>query len=138
MEIGSFASPFSYCSQVYVNDALVTDLVIPTGVTEIKSYVLYRSPFTSVTIPASVKELKSLPTAKDTEIGNNLTKINNLVFFKRSGVERIFFNGTEEEWHGYELKLDPFNLDFKGVYVSDPSGDTEYGGKSYRRIELPK
>ena len=60
-----------------------------------------------------------------------------LVFFKRSGVERIFFNGTEEEWHGYELKLDPFNLDFKGVYVSDPSGDTEYGGKTYRRIELP-
>ena len=57
MEIGAYASPFSNCSQVYVNDVLVTDLVIPTGVNEIKSYVLYRSPFTSVTIPSGVSRI---------------------------------------------------------------------------------
>jgi hypothetical protein len=127
--IGSCA--FRFCKNL-------KNIIIHEGVESIEDYAFdCGGLIESVTIPASVKELKSLPTAKDTEIGNNLTKINNLVFFKRSGVERIFFNGTEEEWHGYELKLDPFNLDFKGVYVSDPSGDTEYGGKTYRRIELP-
>ena len=38
---GYLASPFQYADNLYLNDALVTELIIPDGVTEIKDGVFY-------------------------------------------------------------------------------------------------
>lgn len=49
------ANPLYYAHDLYLKGELVTDLVIPQGVTEIKEYAFYDGrDFTSVTIPNSV------------------------------------------------------------------------------------
>ena len=44
-------------SDLYLNGTLITDLVIPAGVTDIKSLVFYDSKFTTITIPESVTSI---------------------------------------------------------------------------------
>lgn len=48
---GSFANPLYYAQNLYVNDEIVTDLVIPENITSIKNYAFYKcSGLTSVTL----------------------------------------------------------------------------------------
>ncbi|MBO7482097.1 MAG: leucine-rich repeat domain-containing protein [Bacteroidales bacterium] len=47
-------NPLSYAHNLYIDNTLVTDLVIPETITEIKSYTFEGACFTSVTIPSSV------------------------------------------------------------------------------------
>ncbi len=54
----SSANPLCYAKNLYLNGELVTELVIPEGVTEIKSYAFYKCTFlTNVTIPDSVTSI---------------------------------------------------------------------------------
>ena len=56
----SSANPLYYDNNLYLNNELVTDLVIPSDITEIKSYAFYYcSSLTSVTIPDSVTSIGS-------------------------------------------------------------------------------
>ena len=52
------SNPLYYAHNLYINNNLVTELVIPEGVTEIKNYAFYRcSALTQVTIPGSVTSI---------------------------------------------------------------------------------
>ncbi|MBE6284981.1 MAG: hypothetical protein E7093_00845 [Bacteroidales bacterium] len=52
---GYSANPLSYAGHLYLNGKLVTDLVIPDGVTEIKDYAFYDcGSLRSVTVPGTV------------------------------------------------------------------------------------
>ena len=54
----SSANPLCHAKNLYVNNELVTDLIIPDGVTTINAYAFaYCSGIKTVTIPASVKEI---------------------------------------------------------------------------------
>ena len=56
----SYANPLYYAGNLYFNDELVTDLVIPDSVTSIGDYAFaYCIPLTSVTIPDSVTSMGS-------------------------------------------------------------------------------
>ena len=54
------ANPLYYAENLYLNNELVTDLVIPSDITEIKSYTFRNfSSLTSVTIPDSVTSIRN-------------------------------------------------------------------------------
>ena len=69
----SYANPLGYAGNLYLNGTLVTDLVIPTGVTSIGMYAFYGCTcLTSVTIPDSV------------------TSIDNDAFFRCTGLTGVY------------------------------------------------
>lgn len=53
----NIANPLSLGAGLYLNGSLVTELVIPNGVTSIGASAFYGSAITSVTIPSSVTEI---------------------------------------------------------------------------------
>lgn len=76
-----FDNPLYYAKNLYLNGKLVTDLVIPDGVTSIGNYAFSDCDgLTSVTIPDSV-----------TSIG--------YYAFSDCGDVEISFSGTKEEWN---------------------------------------
>ena len=78
------ANPLStaYNSDLYLNGELLTDLVIPEGITEIKPYAFYYgSSLTSITIPETV------------------TSIGKYAVYSCENVASIKFNGTVDQWH---------------------------------------
>ena len=57
---GEIANPLCYAENLYLNKDLVTELVVPEGVTEIKKYAFYGyDKITNVTIPGSVTSIGS-------------------------------------------------------------------------------
>ncbi len=59
------ANPMCYADDLYLNNKLLTDIVIPEGITEIKKYAFYNcSTLESVTIPESVTSIGDSAFAK--------------------------------------------------------------------------
>ena len=80
------ANPFYYAKNLYLNGELLTDLVIPDGVTKIKSWVFYNcSGLTSVTIP------------------NSVTSIEDYAFYDCSGLKEIYVKATTPPTAGYYM-----------------------------------
>ena len=53
-----YSNPLYYAKNIYLNNTLVTDLVIPSGVTSIGNYAFnFCSSLTSITIPSSVTSI---------------------------------------------------------------------------------
>ena len=76
-------NPLSYAHNLYINNSLVTDLVIPDIVTEIKSYAfVYATCITSVTIPASV------------------ISIDSSAFLWCNELAYVYYTGNIEQWCG--------------------------------------
>ena len=81
----SASNPLYYANNLYLNGNLITELVIPDGVTSIGSYAFYRcTSLTSVTIP------------------NSVTNIGNSAFYNCKALTSIHFNGTIEQWYAIE------------------------------------
>lgn len=77
------SNPLTNGAKLYVGGEMITELVIPEGVTEIKSFAFqYCSQLTSVTLPST------------------LTTIGDQAFFNCSALTDINFDGTTTEWQG--------------------------------------
>lgn len=81
--------------RLYLNGELVTDLVIPEGVTEIKGYAFYRFSFTSVVIPDSV------------------TSIAYGAFEYCDDLTCVYYQGTADEWNA--ISIDSCNWSLTGA-----------------------
>ena len=100
----SYANPLNNAENLYINDKLVTDLVIPDNVKEIKNYAFYRcTGLTSVTIGNSVKSIgeytfyncKSL---KSITIPDSVTSIGEGAFEYCTGLKKLKYTGTIADW----------------------------------------
>ncbi|MCD8208079.1 MAG: leucine-rich repeat domain-containing protein, partial [Bacteroidales bacterium] len=90
----SVGSPFN-CSNLYLNNKLVEDLVIPSGVTSINSYA-FRSCYSikHVEIPNSVTSIGdgafySCKSLESVEIPSGVTEINYRTFYKCTGLTSV-------------------------------------------------
>ena len=91
----SNANPLYYAQNLYLNNKLITELVIPNGVTSIKNNAfVYCSGLTSVTIPNSVtsignKAFQSCTGLTSVTIGNSVTSIGDEAFYNCTSLTSI-------------------------------------------------
>ncbi len=79
------SNPLFYADSLYVNNELVTNLVIPDTVKEIKGYAFCGNSFTSITIPNSVTSIgggafSNCKLLKSVTIGDSVTSIGDGAF----------------------------------------------------------
>ena len=97
----NFANPLTFAHSLYLNNQLVTNLVIPDGVTSIGRNAFYGcTSFTSVTIP------------------NSVTSIGTYAFSGCSSITSIIWDATAELWSTAQ----PF-ADYKTQIISMTFGD---------------
>ena len=95
---GSYANPLSNGADLYISGKLITELVIPDTVTEIKSYAFYGwTSLTSVTIPSSVTSIGNsafygCTSLTSVTIPSSVTSIGNGAFYGCTALEEINFN----------------------------------------------
>lgn len=101
-------NPFSGTKNFYLNGELVTELVIPEGVTKISdnAFSVVRN-LTSVSVPDSVNEIagsafKGCKNLSTITIGSGLTTIGITAFFECSNLTSIIFNGTTAQWNAVQ------------------------------------
>ena len=87
---------------LYLNGILVTDLIIPDTVTEIKAYTFSNGNFKSVTIGNGVMSIEEkafygCDSLEKVTIGNNVTSIGTSAFEKCTALKEINFNATAME-----------------------------------------
>lgn len=120
------ANPLYEAGNLYVNGELITDLVIPNGVTSVKNNVFAGGNFNSVAIPESVAyigeyafmncknltdvrlpdgvtEISSYAFAhciglKSIFIPDSVTMIDRAAFVACSVLERVYYGGNAEQW----------------------------------------
>ncbi len=100
-----YANPLNYAYNLYVNGNLVTDLVIPDGVTEIKSRAFQNcTSLKCVTIPSSVERIESsafygCSNLETVYFGYGLRFIRKYAFNGCSALESAYYTGSEDDWN---------------------------------------
>ena len=90
-----YANPLYYAKKLYLNNALVTDLVIPDSITSIGSYVFYNcSSLTSITIPDSVTSIGSSAFSGCSIITANIPT-NAISVIPKSTLQTVIINSGE-------------------------------------------
>lgn len=106
------ANPLCYADNLYLNNELVTELIIPNTITEIKDYTFY-----------SCGSLQSVV------IHKGVTSIGEYAFRSCHGLTRVYYKGTERDWT--KISIDSSNVSLIGAmkyYYSEtqPTTDGNY------------
>ena len=100
----STANPLYYGAKLYLNGVLVTDLIIPNTVTQIKNYTFRGcTSLTSVEIPSSVTTIKSnafygCTSLTSVTIPSSVTSIESNAFYGCTSLTSVNYLGTIEQW----------------------------------------
>ena len=114
------ANPLNYARNLHLNGELVTNLVIPDGVTSIGMYALSGcAGLTSITIPDSVTSIGEQAFSGCTgltsiTIPDSVTSIGRYAFYGCTGLTSIKFQGTTAQWYAIETE----GIDGIGVYCA--------------------
>ncbi|MBE6534545.1 MAG: leucine-rich repeat domain-containing protein, partial [Ruminococcaceae bacterium] len=97
-------SYYGYAKNLYLNENLITNLVIPNGVTSIPTSAFYcQSSLTSVTIPNSVTSIGDYAFSycdnlTNVTIPDNVTSIGDSAFSYCDNLTNVYYEGTPEKW----------------------------------------
>ena len=108
---GEGANPLCYAKtkDLYLNGELLTDLVIPDGVTSIGDYAFYGcTSIVSVTIPNSVTSIgeysfQSCKNITSVTIGKGVESIGAWAFARCANLNDIYYRGTSLQWSGISM-----------------------------------
>ena len=128
------ANPLYYAKNLYLNNELVKELVIPSDITEIKSCAFYKcSSLTSVTIPDSVTTIgedafRYCSSLTSVTIPDSVTTIGAWAFSRCEGLTSVYCKATTpptailDDYYGYWDAFD-YNASGRKIYV--PTGSVE-------------
>ena len=108
--VDSSSNPISYTHNLYLNDELVTDLVIPDTVTSISAYAFYGlESLTSVTIPYTITSISDYTfygcsSLKSVTIPNTVTSIYQYAFHLCNALSDTFYSGSYDEWGSVNIR----------------------------------
>ena len=117
--VNDVSNPLFYAHNLYLNNKLVTNLVIPESVTSIGAYTFTGcSGFTSVTIPDSVTSIGDYAFAycsglTNITIPDGVKSIGYRAFYNCSGLTKIYYKGSESEWD--TISIDFYNEKLKNA-----------------------
>lgn len=96
-------------AQLYVQDQLVTELVIPDGVTSVGTYAFSGTDFEEITIP------------------NSITSIAAGAFAYCDKLKTVHYNGTETQWEQLKMKIAAPNDELLNatLYIDSKTGPSE-------------
>ena len=142
----SYSNPLYYANNLYLNGELVTDLVIPEGVTSIGELAFIDcTNLTSITIPDSVTSIgyyafRGCSSLKSVTIGTGVTSIGSYAFYDCTGLTGVYIKDIAK-WCDIcfaDLDSNPLyyadNLYLNGELVTDlviPEGVTSIGGYAF-------
>ena len=110
--VNDCANPLCFAEKLYLNNQLVTNLVIPNTVTTIGNYAFSScTGLTSVTIPDSVTTIgggafEYCTGLTSVTIPDSVTTIGRSAFYECTGLKTVIYCGTSTQWNsisiGYE------------------------------------
>ncbi len=123
-----YANPLCFAKKLYLNETLVTDLVVPKGIANIGSYAFDDcDSLTSIALPDSVTSLGDrafswCSSLMSVTIGKGVTSIGEYTFYGCDSLTDIYFEGTEAEWAAIEnVESAGFPSSVTIYYNYDPS-----------------
>ncbi len=104
-----YSNPIYYSRNLYINDVLLTDVVIPDGVTEISAAFAYDNSITSVTIPNSVTSIGNSAFYQcrgltSVTIGNGVTSIGDYAFYYCTGLTSVTIGNSVTNIGNYAFR----------------------------------
>ena len=116
-----YSNPLYYAGNLYLNNELVTDLIIPDGATSIGDWAFYRCySLTSVTIPDSVTSIgrsafEYCYSLTSVTIGNGVTSIGDFAFFCCDSLKEVYCKPTTPPTGGSQMF--DYNGSGRTIYV---------------------
>ena len=118
------SNPLSYAHNLYINNELVTELVIPNTATSIRYYAFSGgSCLTSVIIPNSVTIIyngafRGCSNMTSVTIGNSVTSIGNFAFGLCSSLTSVYYTGNIAQWCGITFGDEVFGFNSNPLYYA--------------------